>query len=302
MKAPKTDRITRRAAKIVGQPVKLAVAATALDRPAPEDPSGLTARVDGVFRRIGGSANAIVVAILPDNKTAILEVNQANPGIARRVLAIHDGWPAPSDNPDHTSGNTDRPPTYRIGEWLFAPNGRRLDHLDAALNGETSDEPEAPSTGWAAVADAFVEEMTLPAEFLGPVKDGRTRVTKQCQRLLPDHYVGLGTPIRTMPTNGGKPVEAIIAFTDAGPWLLNASRGNTGLPRSVAGPIDEPTPVSLEPIEGGAGLLRLGEHRFRVPVAHVKTLRGLIIDMAAGPAEVSADEEPTTLSVGDESE
>ena len=291
MKRGSADRITRRASKIVGQPVKIAIPATATQRPEKSASDGVAGAFDRFMRRVAGNSAAIIVAVLPDEQTAILEVKDSNPGLARSVLSIHKTWPTPVDDTDSPEGDIDS--HYRVDDWVFALSERMADRLTTSMRQQ--DTPTAPqdaeegSTGWAAVADAFVEQMTLPAEFLKPEQDGRTRSSRQCQRLLPDVYVALGTPVRTRPSDGSKSKEMIIAFTDEGPWLLDASKGNSGLPRSVVGPIEHPTPVSLEPFDNGAGLLRLGDNEYRVPIAHCRSLRALIVEMSTAPAEANED-------------
>ena len=69
--------------------------------------------------------------------------------------------------------------------------------------------------------------------------------------------------------------EALVAFTDDGPVLFRASRGNPGLPSDVVGPI-EGEEIDLADHDRHGGVLTIGTNRYLVRNAYASSLRAYL--------------------------
>ena len=154
-----------------------------------------------------------------------------------------------------------------------------------ALEDRTTD--MAPiSNAWTEVVQEFENQFRLPSDLNFPVEN-RSRSTIQCQRLLPNRWVALAVPGRAVPRPDTEDRKGnfVIAFTDEGPWLFEASGGNPALPRVPIGLIDDASPISFGPHEREGGVLTFNGRAFLIPIAYADSVRQLIVEMSQASAE-----------------
>jgi hypothetical protein len=142
------------------------------------------------------------------------------------------------------------------------------------------------SNAWTEVVQEFENQFRLPSDLNFPVEN-RSRSTIQCQRLLPNRWVALAVPGRAAPRPDSEDRKGnfVIAFTDEGPWLFEASGGNPALPRVPIGLIDDASPISFGPHEREGGVLTFNGRTFLIPIAYADSVRQLIVEMAQASAE-----------------
>lgn len=154
-----------------------------------------------------------------------------------------------------------------------------------ALEDRTTD--MAPiSNAWTEVVQEFENQFRLPSDLNFPVEN-RSRSTIQCQRLLPNRWVALAVPGRAVPRPDTEDRKGnfVIAFTDEGPWLFEASGGNPALPRAPIDLIDDASPISFGPHEREGGVLTFNGRAFLIPIAYADSVRQLIVEMSQASAE-----------------
>ena len=128
---------------------------------------------------------------------------------------------------------------------------------------------------WRDVFDEFERQLDPTEQFDLPVEK-RNRSTMQCQRLLPDRRVHLAVPVILEATSGQKKrSDALVAFTDGGPVLFEASRGNPALPRNVVGPIDGDE-IELTDHDRHGGVLTIGTNVYLVRNVYAPGLRSYL--------------------------
>lgn len=110
----------------------------------------------------------------------------------------------------------------------------------------------------------------------------RNRTTMQCQRLMPTRHVALAVPVTAQPRKGSDDPKGkfVVAFTDDGPWLFEASPSNPGLPKISVGPITDPAPITFAPHPREGGTLTFGDRAFVVPFVYAAKVRSLIVELS----------------------
>ena len=134
---------------------------------------------------------------------------------------------------------------------------------------------------WHEVIAELEHQLRVPEDWQFEV-ESRSRATMQCQRLLKQHWVALAVPARgePRPDSADPSGNVVVAFTDAGPWLFTAARGNPGLPGRAVGPIADPSPITFGPHERDGGVLTIGGRRFVVPYLYGPHVRELVEQLA----------------------
>ncbi len=219
-----------------------------------------------------------VVLAFDADGTRVFTTSARNPAVPREeVVRIANADATPELVSGSRSGLV-----VSVAHMTFTVGPIYADGLRAflALDDRTAD--MAPvRNAWTAVAQEFENQFRIPADLNFPIEN-RSRSTVQCQRLLPNQWVALAVPGRAAPRPDSDDPKGnfVIAFTDEGPWLLEASGGNPALPRVPIGLIDDASPISFGPHEREGGVLAFNGRAFLIPIAYADSVRHLIVEMS----------------------
>jgi hypothetical protein len=229
-------------------------------------------------RSIEADAESVVVAFDPLGAIvfAANRRNRARPDRVVLELRADGGLESFLTPIDEHSGR------LTVGDRTFIVDRLYLRNLGAFLQLDDRTAGMAPlKNAWTEVVREFEQQMRLPPELVGTVEK-RSRSTMQCQRLLKGNWVALATPAHALAheASGQSEGNRVVAFTDVGPMLFSASRGNPGLPGDLIGPIDDASPISFGPHDREGGVLSFNGREFLVPHAYADSVRNLIHQMS----------------------